>query len=109
MGVKTHACNGGGRRQHFTHAGAPLRPFVTDDQNFPLLNLFAHDGLGGFLLGVEDPGRPFVCEHLFQHRGLFDHASAGGDIAVKDGQTALGTIGVVQAPDHFDIFYGRPV
>ena len=52
---------------------------------------------------VEDPGRAFVHQHLFGHRRLLDHPAVGGQVALEDGDAALGVIGVGQGPDDFGV------
>jgi hypothetical protein len=45
-------------REHFRHAGATLRTFVSDNDDFPNLDLVAEDRLDDILLRIEDPSGP---------------------------------------------------
>src|SRR5580692_9628038 len=65
-------------REHFRHAGATLRTFVSDNDDFPNLDLVAEDRLDDILLRIEDPSGPDEAS-LFDPRS-FRNAAIGREI-----------------------------
>ena len=87
-----------GRRQHFLHAGAALRPFVADHYHVAGLDLLGHDGGHDFRLGIEHPRRP-GNRRIFQSRD-FGYATLGCQVALEDRQMPLLVQRVVEGTDH---------
>src|SRR6478672_13098248 len=68
--------------EHFRHAGATLRTFVSDNDDFPNLDLVAQDRLDDILLRIEDPSGPDEAS-LFDPRS-FCNAAIGREIALEN-------------------------
>src|ERR1700690_1270887 len=73
--------------KHFTHAGAALRPFVTDHQNVAVLILLVLDRIEAGFLAVETARRSAELERR-RHAGDFHDRAFGGKIAFHADHTA---------------------
>ena len=89
-----------GRVQHLLHAGAAARPLVPDDHDVAGTHRAVEDALDGVLLRLEDPAGPAERSTAPRRRpAVFTIAPSGADVAVQDGQPAVGGVGVRHVPD----------
>jgi hypothetical protein len=88
-----------GRVEHLLHAGAALGALVADDDDVALLDPLVQDPVDGFFLRFADHGRAFEGpDRLVDARGLHD-AAVLGEVAVENGQAAVGGVGVCDVAD----------
>ena len=90
--------NGLGGVEHLGHAGA-LGALVADDHGVAGLDLVREHGVDGVFLAVERAGTQRRLEHLARHHGMLDHRALGCQVAVQDGDRAVGAKGVVERTD----------
>ena len=84
--------------QHFRHARATLGAEVTQHHHVAGLDLAVHDGGQGALFVVEHT-RGAGDHGVLQARDL-GHAAFGAQVALEDGQVALGIDGLADRQDH---------
>src|SRR5450830_525494 len=89
----------GRRVQHFLHARAAFRTFVTDDHDVAGLHFVSEDAAYGAVLAFEDLRVAFEHVDRLVDAGGFHHAAVQGDIAVEHGQAAFFRIGVLDTAD----------
>ena len=80
--VEACARDGGGRREHLSHAGAAGGTFVPDDDDVAGFDLLAVDGLDGLFLTLEDAGRALVDEHFRSDGASLDDTAVRSEVAV---------------------------
>ena len=91
-----HDRGGGGK--HLAHPGSSHRPLIADHHHITRVDLVGQNRLQTALLTFKHPRR--ACEHGRFHPADLGHATLAGQVALQDGQVALGVEGVVQRPDH---------
>ena len=99
MVAKPFAHDGGGGRQHFSHAGSAFGAFVADDEDVAFLDFVVEDGLEGGFFGVEGFSSAAEVEAFFA--ADFGDGAGFGEIAVKDDEVSVFFDGVMKAADDF--------
>ena len=96
---QTTALDVGGGVKHLLHPGATLWPFVANDDDIAgAHDILVEDPRLGRLLALEDPcGTREAPDGLIDAGGLHD-AAVLGDVAVENGQAAVGAVRVVDRP-----------
>ena len=102
-GVKSHTGDRGSGVEHLTHAGTALGSFVADHDNVSFIDLAAGDGSDGILFAVKDAGRTFMDHHLGKDSAALDDAGIGSQVALEDGDAAVGHVGVLDGADDLGI------
>ena len=97
--AESFAHDGGGGRQHFSHAGASFGAFVADDEDVAFLDFVVEDGLEGGFFGVEGFGSAAEMEAFFA--ADFGDGAGFGEIAVEDDEVSVFFDGVAEAADDF--------
>ena len=93
----------GGWAEHFAHAGAALRSFVTDDDDVAVFDFVVHyRGARGFF-SVEYARGALVDEHLRRYGGLFDYRAERGEGAFDEGESALFVVRLVERAYYFGV------
>ena len=101
--AESRAHDVGGGREHFLHAGSATGTLVADDHAVASLDHALEDAVAGFFLGFEDHGWTAELEHVRGHTGLLHHGATFGEVAVENGQAAIGGVGVLDRADHLVI------
>src|SRR5690606_30903394 len=89
----------GRRVQHFLHARAAFRAFVTDDHDVAGLHFVREDAAYGAVLAFEDLRVAFEHVDRLVDAGGFHHAAVQRDVAVENGQAAFFRVSVFDTAD----------
>ena len=85
---KTHPNDSSRSRQHFTHARAAFRAFVTDDDDIARINLAAINSFYSFFFLIEHAGRTLMMHHFRCNCRFFANSSCRSQAAIKNFKTA---------------------
>src|SRR5215469_6004996 len=95
--AKPLAHDGGGGREHFSHAGAALGSLVADDDDMAFFDGAVEDGFHGLFLGFKYDGPAAEPKALLA--GNFGDSAFAGKIAAQDDEMAVLFDGVIEAAD----------
>ncbi len=96
--AQTFADNRRRDAQHFTHAGAAFRAFITNHDDIARFDLFARQGLHRILFAVEDARRAAMV-WAFVARD-FDHTAFRREVALENHQAAGRLQGIGSGAHH---------
>ena len=103
--AQSHTDESGGGGEHLLHTRSAFGAFVANDDHVTRMNLpieNRHRRLG-FALEYACP--PCPLEHLGGHRRLFDHGAFRSQIAVKNRDSPLAVVGLINSANDFPIQY----
>ena len=97
--VEAHGFQIGRGVQHLLHSRTAFGSFEEDGNHVAGLDRSVEDAFNSLLLGTEDPGRTGEFLLCVRHTGGFYYGSITGEVAVKNRQSAILTVGTLHTAD----------